>query len=335
MPAWVSGPDPLPPKSALTSTIPPPPGTGGYSKGMRSSVVGMAVNLGLATVKLVAGILGTSYALVADAIESLGDVVGSLVVWRGLQIASRPPDHDHPYGHGKAEPIAAALVSVLLLAAGMGIAFQAAREIAAPHRAPRAFTLFVVLGVVAVKESLFRFAHRIGDETGSRAVRTDAWHHRSDAITSLAAAIGITIALVGGRGWETADAWAALFASAIIIVTGWRMLRPAVEELMDQSPSPGLAEEAIRVAEARAGVYRIEKLLMRKMGLYFVADMHLEVHPEMTVRESHALAHDVKEDVQRRFPQIVEMTIHVEPARDLAGHSRPGASGPAERTGPP
>jgi cation diffusion facilitator family transporter len=296
---------------------------GFYTRGMRSSLVGMGVNLALASGKLIAGILGTSYALVADAIESLGDVVGSIVVWRGLQIASRPPDQNHPYGHGKAEPIAAALVSVMLVAAGTGIAFQAAREIASPHRAPQPFTLAVVLGVVAIKEGLFRFAYKVGSETGSHAVRTDAWHHRSDAITSLAAAVGITIALVGGKGWETADAWAALFASAIIIVTGWRMLRPAVEELMDQSPASGLVEETIQVAESHAGVYRIEKLLMRKMGLYFVADMHLEVHPEMTVRESHALAHDVKEDVQRRFPQIIEMTIHVEPARDLAAHVPP------------
>src|SRR5688572_1072698 len=296
--------------------------SGAYSRGMRSTLIGLSVNLGLATVKLVAGLVGTSYALVADAIESLGDAVGSLVVWRGLKIASRPPDHNHPYGHGKAEPIAAAFVSVLLLAAGIGIAFQAAREIAAPHRAPHAFTLAVVLGVAAIKEALFRFTSRVGSETGSQAVRTDAWHHRSDAITSLAAAIGITIALVGGPGWETADAWAALFASAIIIVTGWRMLRPAVEELMDQSPASDLIPESIRIAEARPGVYRIEKLLMRKMGLTYVADMHLEVHPEMTVRESHALAHDVKEDVQRRFPQIIEMTIHVEPARDLASTPR-------------
>jgi len=302
--------------------------TGVYARGMRSSLVGMGVNLLLATGKLVAGILGTSYALVADAIESLGDVVGSLVVWRGLQIASRPPDANHPYGHGKAEPIAAALVSVMLMAAGTGIAFQAAREIATPHRAPQPFTLAVVLGVVAIKEGLFRFVHRVSSDTGSHAVRTDAWHHRSDAITSLAAAIGITIALIGGRGWERADAWAALFASAIIIVTGWRMMRPAVEELMDQSPASGLVEETIHVAESHAGVHRIEKLLFRKMGLYFVADMHLEVHPEMTVRESHALAHGVKEDVQRRFPQIIEMTIHVEPARELAG-------APREATGPP
>ncbi|HEX7076872.1 MAG TPA: cation diffusion facilitator family transporter [Candidatus Eisenbacteria bacterium] len=302
-----------------------------YTRGMRSSLIGLGVNLILAAGKLAAGIVGTSYALIADAIESLGDSLGSIIVWRGLQIAQRPPDHNHPYGHGKAEPIAAAFVSVLLLGAGVGIAIQASQEIAAPHRAPRPFTLAVVLGVVVVKELMFRFLARVGSETGSRAVRTDAWHHRSDAITSFAAAIGIAIAVFGGRGWERADAWAALFASAIILWNGARLLRPAVEELMDQSlATSDLVEELTRVAEARAGVYKVEKLLMRKMGLYYVADMHLEVDPEMTVRESHSLAHGVKEDVQRCLPQVVEVTIHVEPAYDLARDSRSSATGPDE-----
>jgi len=300
-----------------------------YARGMRSSMIGLSVNLLLATGKLLAGIIGTSYALIADAIESLGDSLGSIIVWRGLEIAQRPPDPEHPYGHGKAEPIAGALVAVLLVMAGVGIAVEAAREIAAPHRAPRAFTLAVVLGVVLVKEILFRFVHRVGHETGSVAVRSDAWHHRSDAITSAAAAIGIAIALIGGPGWERADAWAALFASGIILWNGARLVRPSVEELMDRSAGSDLVEETKRVAESRAGVYKVEKLLIRKMGLYYVADMHLEVAPEMTVRDSHALAHGVKEDVQHRFPQIVEVTIHVEPAWDLSGGRPPAASGRA------
>jgi len=297
-----------------------------YARGMRSSMVGLSVNLILATGKLLAGIVGTSYALIADAIESLGDSLGSLIVWRGLQIAQRPPDPEHPYGHGKAEPIAGALVAVMLVGAGIGIAVEAAREIASPHRTPMPFTLAVVLGVVLVKEILFRFVYRVGHETGSHAVRADAWHHRSDAITSAAAAIGIAISLFGGPGWERADAWAALFASGIILWNGTRMLRPSVEELMDRSAGSDLLDETTRVAEARTGVYKVEKLLIRKMGLYYVADMHLEVAPEMTVRDSHSLAHSVKEDVQRRFPQIVEVTIHVEPAWDLSG-GRPPAAG--------
>jgi len=298
-------------------------------------MIGLSVNLLLATAKLIAGIVGTSYALIADAIESLGDSLGSIIVWRGLKIAQRPPDPEHPYGHGKAEPIAGALVAVLLVVAGIGIAVEAAKEIASPHRAPQPFTLAVVLGVVLVKEILFRFVHRVGHETGSNALRADAWHHRSDAITSAAAAVGIAIALVGGPGWERADAWAALFASAVILWNGARLVRPSVEELMDQSAGSELVHETTKVAESLAGVYKVEKLLIRKMGLYYVADMHMEVAPEMTVRDSHSLAHRVKEDVQRRFPQIVEVTIHVEPAWDLSGGRPPAASGRAGDDPPP
>jgi cation diffusion facilitator family transporter len=296
-----------------------------YDQGKRASAFGLSVNLVLGVGKLAAGVLGHSQALVADAVESLGDSVGSLIVWRGLHVASKPPDSDHPYGHGKAEPLAAALVAVLLFAAAVGIAVESVHQIVVPHRSPEPFTLAVVLVVVLVKEGLYRRMARVSRETGSHAVRTDAWHQRSDAITSGAAAIGIAVALVGGPGYAAADDWAALFASAIILLTGWRLLTPAVGELMDTSAAPELVEEIRRVAESRAEVHRVEKLLMRKMGLYYVADMHMEVDPAMSVRVSHALAHDVKEDVQRRLPQVVEVTIHVEPAR---GEPRRRAEGP-------
>lgn len=287
---------------------------GRYDRGKRASVFGLTVNLVLGAGKLVAGVLGHSQALVADAVESLGDSVGSLIVWRALHVASKPPDSDHPYGHGKAEPLAAALVAVLLLAAAVWIAVESVHQIVVPHRSPEAFTLVVVIAVVVVKEILYRRMARVSHETGSHAVRTDAWHQRSDAITSGAAAIGITVALLGGPGFAAADDWAALFASGIILLTGWRLLTPAVGELMDSSAAPDLVEEVRRVAEARPEVHRVEKLFLRKMGLYYVADMHMEVDPEMSVRVSHGLAHDVKEDVQRHLPQVVEVTIHVEPA---------------------
>lgn len=286
-----------------------------YGRGMRASIFGLAVNLVLALGKLAAGMLGHSHALIADATESLGDVFGSLIVWRGLKIASRPPDPEHPYGHGKAEPIAAALVAVLLLMAGVGIAIQSIHEIRAPHEGPAAFTLVVLLIVIAIKEGLFQRLHRVGTRIGSGAVHTDAWHHRADAITSAAAAIGIAVAIIGGRGYEVADDWAALFASGVILFTGLRLLRPATEELMDKSAEPSLVERATRVAEDRPGVHRVEKLLVRKMGLYYVADMHLEVSPTMSVFDGHEIAHGVKEAVRGELPQIVELTIHIEPAR--------------------
>ncbi|HZI88983.1 MAG TPA: cation diffusion facilitator family transporter [Candidatus Polarisedimenticolia bacterium] len=286
-----------------------------YGQGQRATRMGLAVNLTLALGKLGAGIVGRSHALIADATESLGDVFGSVIVWRGLQIASRPPDPEHPYGHGKAEPIAAALVAVLLLMAGVGIAIQSIHEIRTPREGPAAFTLVVLLVVIAIKEGLFQRLHHVGKRIGSAAVHTDAWHHRSDAITSAVAAIGIAVAIIGGKGYEAADDWAALFASGVILFTGMRLLRPATEELMDRSPEPSLVERATEVAERQEGVHRVEKLLMRKMGLYYVADMHLEVDPHMTVFRGHEISHEVKEAVRAAFPRIVELTIHVEPAR--------------------
>lgn len=299
-----------------------------YGRGMRASMFGLVANLLLALGKLTAGLFGRSHALIADAIESLGDVFGSLIVWRGLQIASRPPDPEHPYGHGKAEPIASGLVAVLLLMAGVGIAIQSIHEIRSPRQGPAAFTLLVLLAVVSIKEGLFRRLHRVGRTIGSPAVRTDAWHHRSDAITSAAAAVGIAVAIIGGKGYETADDWAALFASGVILFTGMRLLRPATEELMDRSAEPGLVERATQVAEGYEGVHRVEKLLMRKMGLYYVADMHLEVAPTMTVFAGHEIAHGVKEAVRTAFPQIVELTIHVEPARPGTAPARDGRRPP-------
>ncbi len=294
-----------------------------YVRGKRSSALGLIVNFLLGVGKLAAGLAGHSQALIADAVESLGDSVGSIIVWRGLAVAARPPDKDHPYGHGKAEPLAAAFVALILAAAGIGIAVESVQQIVIPQQGPASFTLVVLVGVIVVKELLYRFVSRVGRETGSGAVHTDAWHHRSDAITSTAAAIGILIALIGGPGFEAADDWAALFASGIILLSAWRLVRPAIQELMDTSPAQSLVEDARRVAEARSGVHRVEKLLMRKMGLYYVADMHLEVAPDMSVRESHALAHLVKEDLQRHMPQIIEVTIHVEPAWELSPRGTP------------
>ena len=294
-----------------------------YDRGKHSSAIGLMTNLALASGKLFAGIAGHSQALIADAIESMGDVFGSIVVWHGLEIASRPPDRDHPYGHGKAEPIAAALVALLLVVAAFIIALESVHQIMRPQRAPAPFTLLVLVVVILIKEGLFRFVLHVGDHIGSRAVRTDAWHHRSDAITSAAAGIGIAIALIGGPGYETADDLAALFASGIIVMTGIRLLRPAVQELMDRQPSQALIEETTRIAQARPGVHRVEKVLMRKMGLYYIADMHLEVAPTISVWEGHEIAHGVKEAIQTALPQIVEITIHVEPAFSPGRAPRP------------
>jgi len=284
------------------------------NRSLRVTFLGLAVNAILTLAKLVAGIFGHSHALVADAVESMADVFSSIIVWRGLVVAAEPADADHPYGHGKAEPLAAAVVSTILLLAAGWIAIQALREIAEPHLAPRPFTLAVLALTVAIKEGLFRFVLRESITVESSAVQTDAWHHRSDAITSLAAAIGISVALIGGKGYESADDVAAVMAAAIIARNGWRLLRPALDELMDTAPAPEVVERIRRIAETISGVDRIEKCIVRKMGYYYYVDMHLEVDPQMTVERAHQIAHEVKDKVRDQFTRVRDVLVHVEPS---------------------
>jgi cation diffusion facilitator family transporter len=284
-------------------------------RSLRVTLMGLVVNALLTSAKFTAGILGHSHALIADAVESLSDIFSSIIVWRGVVVAAAPADEDHPYGHGKAEPIAAAIVSTMLLVAAGWIAVQAFREIGHPHPAPAPYTLLVLLLVICIKEGLFRFVLREAISVESSAIQTDAWHHRSDAITSLAAAIGISVALLGGKGYESADEVAAIVAAGIIVWNAWRLLRPAVNELMDRSPSREFSERIRHIAESVQGVDRVEKCLVRKMGYYFYADMHVEVHPQMTVQQSHNIAHEVKDNIRTQIPQVRDVLVHIEPSR--------------------
>lgn len=274
----------------------------------------MAINILLALVKITAGIFGNAYALIADGIESTLDIGGSAVIWGGLKFAARPPDETHPYGHGKAEPIAAIVVAVGVIIAAGGLAVQSVREILVPHHAPAPWTLVVLIVVVLVKEILYRSVIRIGRDVESTALQTDAWHHRSDALTSIAAFIGISIALVGGEGWEPADDWAALLACGLIAFNGYRLLSPALHEIMDTAPR-GDVNEKIRAAAAQVpGVVEIEKTLVRKMGLRFYVDLHLRVDGEISVTAGHDIAHDVKSAIRATEPRIADVLVHVEPA---------------------
>ncbi|HMP83820.1 MAG TPA: cation diffusion facilitator family transporter [Verrucomicrobiota bacterium] len=282
-------------------------------RGLRATFAGMAVNIVLATSKLVAGIIGHSHALVADAVESLADVFSSLIVWRGLTVAAVPADQDHPYGHGKAEPIAAAFVATMLLLAAAWIVATAAKEIAEPQQGPAPFTLAVLIAVIVIKEGLFRFVLCEGKAVDSSAVRADAWHHRSDAITSVAAGIGISIALIGGKGYESADDWAALVAAGVIAWNGWRLLRPALGELMDKAPDREVVEQIRHIAGTIPGVDGVEKCFVRKMGYQLYVDLHVEVDAQMTVLRSHEIAHQVKNSIRKRMPAVNDVLVHVEP----------------------
>ncbi len=287
-------------------------------RSLRVTFVGMVANALLAAAKMVTGVAGHSHALVADGIESLADLLSSAIVWRGLVVAAAPADEDHPYGHGKAEPIAAAVVSTMLLLAAAGITAQAVRGIIEPHHGPSAYTLVVLIVVVVIKESLFHVVLREGARVESSAVRTDAWHHRSDAITSLAAGIGISVALIGGRGYEMADDVAAIVAAGIIAWNGWRLLRPSLDELMDASPNPAVADDIRKIATGTPGVARVEKCIVRKMGYHFFAEMHVEVEPQMTVQRAHQIAHQVKDKVRTQLPSVRDVLVHIEPAGQKA-----------------
>jgi cation diffusion facilitator family transporter len=291
-------------------------------RSLRATLIGLIANVALAGSKLVAGILGHSHALIADAVESIADVFSALIVWRGLVVAHEPADEDHPYGHGKAEPLAAAFVAVMLLVAAAWIVVKALSEIVTPHLAPAPFTLVVLIVVVVIKEMLFRFVLHEAHEMDSSAVHTDAWHHRSDAITSAAAGIGITIALLGGKGFESADDWAAIAAACVIVLNGSRLLRAAVNELMDKSPGQELVADVRRVASAIPGVDAVEKCFVRKMGYHYYVDMHIEVDPQMTVERSHKIAHDVKDQLRAKLPSVHDVLVHIEPT----GHRDAGTS---------
>jgi cation diffusion facilitator family transporter len=307
--------------TVLTSIIPPvivfcPVLKSRVSRSLRVTFLGLAVNMLLSGVKFAAGIAGHSHALIADAVESLADVFSSLVVWRAIVIAATPADEDHPYGHGKAEPLAAAVVSTMLLLASGWIVVQAIGEILQPHQTPRPFTLLVLLVTVLIKEGLFRFVLREALSVESSAVHSDAWHHRSDAVTSLAAAVGISVAVIGGKGYESADDVAAILAAAIIAWNGWRLLRPALSELMDTAPPPDVVERIRQIAATIPGVEQVEKCIVRKMGYYFYADMHVEVDPQMTVQHAHEIAHQVKDKVRDNFGRVRDVLVHIEPARN-------------------
>jgi cation diffusion facilitator family transporter len=282
--------------------------------GARFALVGLSVNVLFAVIKILGGIFGNAYALIADGIESSLDVAGSIVIWGGLRFAARPPDATHPYGHGKAEPLAAVIVALGVLAAAAALAFQSAREIFRPHHAPAPFTLVVLVGVIIIKETLFRFMNRVGRSLESTAITTDAWHHRADAVTSIAALLGISIALIGGEGWQRADAYAALFACAVIATTGARLLGPALAEILDTAPRGEIVARVQRAARAVPGVSNLDKCYVRKMGIDYYVDLHVQVNGAMSVREGHELAHRVKDAIRATDGRIADVLVHIEPA---------------------
>jgi cation diffusion facilitator family transporter len=282
-------------------------------EGLKVSGGAIAINLTLALVKISTGVLGNSYAMIADGIESTTDIFSSLIVIGGLRISTRPPDEDHPYGHGKAESLAGLIVALFLLGAATLIAYQSIQEIRTPHQSPAWYTLVVLVGIIIVKEWLFRRMLQVGDEMGSSALKNDAWHHRSDAITSLATFIGISVALIGGEKYAVADDWAALLACAIIYFNGFRLLRAALNEVMDAAAPDDIEDQIRGIACAVDGVVDIEKCRVRKSGLGYLTDLHVVVDGKISVQQSHLIGHAVKDKLIADPIPVTDAIIHIEP----------------------
>lgn len=282
-------------------------------QGLKTTLIGIIVSLILAAIKILTGIIGNSYALIADGIESLTDIFTSSVVLTGIYIASKPPDGDHPYGHGKAEPFAGIVVSFGIFIAALIIIVQSVYEIITPHHTPASFTLIVLVVIIFTKESLFRFVLKVGKILNSIAVKSDAWHHRSDAITSAAAFIGISIALIGGEGYESADDFAALFASAIIIFNAYRIFKPALYELLDTAPPAKTIQKVRDIAIKVENVMGIDKCFVRKMGFDYFVDIHVLVDANLPVHKGHEIAHKVKNELMKEYPNISDVLVHIEP----------------------
>ena len=287
-----------------------------YTNGKRARhtiLISLVGNVVLVFVKLITGVLGNSFALIADAIESLGDVFSSFIIFLGLRVSDKPSDDDHPFGHGKVEPIISFIVVLFLIVSAGFIAYQAIDNIQSPQKMPSPYTLIVLAGVVIYKELFYQFVSKKSKQTSSTSLKADAWHHRSDAITSLAAFIGIAMALLLGEGYEHLDDWAALVASAIIVVNAYFVFRPALGELLDEQNHDEMIDEVRYYSEQVPGVIDTEKCFIRKFGMRYVVDIHVRVSASLTVAEGHTIGHDVQDIVRENFPHIEHVFTHVEP----------------------
>jgi cation diffusion facilitator family transporter len=280
---------------------------------VKATYFSIASNATLAAIKGLAGFFGNSYALTADAIESTTDIFSSFLVLFGIKYSNKPADENHPYGHGRAEPLITFLVVGFLITSATIIAHESISNIGTPHELPKTWTLFVLGAIILWKEYSFRLVMKRSIESNSSSLKADAWHHRSDAITSVAAFIGISIALILGKGYEEADDWAALFAAGFIFYNSYKIFRPALGEIMDEHLNEDLIVEIRKVAQQVDGVVNTEKCFIRKAGMKYHVDLHAIVNANITVKEGHEISHVLKDTLREEIPELGHVLIHIEP----------------------
>ncbi len=280
---------------------------------MQAAQWSMVSNLGLAIIKIGVGFFGHSFAMIADGIESVSDVFSSILTWFGLKYASKPPDRNHPYGHGKAEPLITFVVVGLLIGSAIFIMIQSIYFIRHPHEVPERYVLIILGLIILVKELFYRIIKKKSRETGSRVLEAEAWHHRSDAITSIAAFTGISIAVIMGEGYQAADDWAALIAAGIIIFNAYRIFRPALGEVMDENTHQEIIHKVRTLSREVDGIIDTEKCMIRKSGMFYLVDLHAVVDGQISVHQGHELAHHLKDHLKSTIPEISEVLIHIEP----------------------
>ncbi|WP_269223602.1 cation diffusion facilitator family transporter [Flavobacterium sp. IMCC34518] len=282
-------------------------------KAIKATYFSIVGNTSLAIIKGLAGFFGNSYALVADAIESTTDIFASLLVLFGIKYSNRPADENHPYGHGRAEPLITFLVVGFLITSATIIGYESIINIQTSHDLPKSWTLYVLGAIILWKEYSFRLVMKRSKETNSSSLKADAWHHRSDALTSIAAFVGISIALFFGKGYESADDWAALFASFFILYNSYLIFRPALGEIMDEHLYDDLVEEIRQVSHQVEGVIDTEKCFIRKAGMKYHVDLHARVSGKISVIEGHDISHRLKDTLREEIPELGHVLIHIEP----------------------
>ncbi len=284
-----------------------------YREAMRAALLGLVVNLTLGVVKLVAGIFGPSFALISDAVNSLGDTLTSIVTMAALWYAQQPADEEHPYGHTRAETVAGAYVAVLIIASALYVGWEAASRLTQLHALPPVWTLWIAGANVVIKEALYWYKRDVGQRTGSMAIIANAWDHRSDALCSLAVLIGLSVVRVAGPNYLWVDEAAALVVVSVILWTGARLLRRSTSELLDPQADAEIVGRVRSLAAAVPGVRAVEKLWVRKTGIEYLVDVHIQVDATLTVEEGHRIGHAVKDRLVRQIATVRDVLVHLEP----------------------